>query len=189
MTLASRRVVTGKVGATVVVLDNFTFTAGTELSGHTSDSGHAWTYQTGGLSVLNQGGTTVGRSAGVQATAVVNAAVADCTVIVQFYATGGAGDAGPCWRASDDSNYWLISNSSGQVYKRVAGSFTAVGSAFAAGSAGDLIAVTVSGTSHTVVRNGITVASFTDSFNQTATKHGLRMNASDLFDQFKVTVP
>jgi hypothetical protein len=88
----------------------------------------------------------------------------------------GARRAGPMFRWSDHLNYWYISCTdvagASQLIKRVAGTKTIVGSAFTT-TVGDIVTVSLSGGSVSVAVNGTTVTAVSDSFNQTATKHGM----------------
>lgn len=147
-----------------------------------TDTGQPWTYQSGTWGISSN--TAYVTSTG-QHTAVVNAGVSDCTVQATMSSIGTS--PGLCWRATDDNNYFLFAGPT--CYKRVAGGFTSLGST-GGFSNGDVLSVVVSGTSHIIKKNGTTVLSFTESFNQTATKHGLRAQANDSrFDNFSVTVP
>lgn len=125
-----------------------------------------------------------------QAITVVETGHADCTIECLL---AGVGNTGLCWRVSDNNNnYVFTAVGAGTVYKRVAGSYTSLGN-FVGGApvAGDVIKIVVSGNTHTIYRNGVQAIQFTDAFNATATRHGLRSDtdASSRFDDFKVSVP
>jgi hypothetical protein len=103
----------------------------------------------------------------------------DVTVGVTFHypVTGGVLQ-GLMFRLSDASNYWVATQT--QLYKVVAGTRTAVGAAYTALVPGDRIYVTLVGSVITVMKyagygiaDATLVAAVTDSFNSTATKHGL----------------
>jgi len=116
---------------------------------------------------------------------VVESGVSDCTVQVTILSST---DLGLCYRSTDDNNNFVFS--SGNVYKRVAGSFTSLAS-FTAILNNDIVSIVLSGSSHTVKVNGTTVATFTETFNQSATKHGLRSHnlATITFENFSIAVP
>lgn len=97
------------------------------------------------------------------------------------------------FRCTDANNLWLVTNQGGSwlLYKRVAGVYTQVGSAYAGTAAnGDYISVILNGSSIQVYINGNLAISASDSFNQTATKHGLGSdaagNTSARWDNFRV---
>lgn len=158
---------------TVVRSDNFTRTDSILTINPPSDGGASWILQTAGAVcgiASNQGYFVVATS---QATAVLESSVADCDVEVTFNVVGS--DGGMCWRASGDNDYWLINPT--QCYKRsTAGGFVLIATLSTGFSNGDTAKIVLSGDSHTILRNGSSVASFSDSFNNTATKHGIRSN-------------
>lgn len=98
----------------------------------------------------------------------------DGTPSITVSTTGGSSGAGVCFRISDDLNFWfyVIAGSSSFLYKVVAGTYTQVGT-WPGAAAGDVLSVVLSGNSITAKRNGSTVGSTTDSFNNTATMHGV----------------
>ncbi len=116
-----------------------------------------------------------------QVTTVVESSAADTTVAVKM---ATAGDAGLCWRSTDDTHNWLTNGSS--IFKRNGG-FTQVAT-YAGESSGDTISVVLSGSSGILQKNGTQVASWSDAFNSTATKHGLRCTSTNLvrFDDFSI---
>lgn len=169
-------------GGFSTITDSFNRADSTSTLGST-DTGQAWTAQAGTWGISSN--TAYTTTASGQVTVVVDAGVSDCTV--QATLTDATGSCGLCWRSTDDNNYWLVAGV--LCYKRVAGGFTSMGST-GGFSNGDVITVVVSGNNHTIKRNGTTVLSFTDSFNATATKHGLRAQTNtSRFDSFSITVP
>lgn len=75
------------------------------------------------------------------------------------------------FRYSDDNDYWKATTQA--LIKKVSGTFTTVATYSANAQAGDRLTVQLSGSSITVQVNGVTVATATDSFNSTATEHGI----------------
>jgi hypothetical protein len=152
-----------------------------------ADTGQAWSLLAGtfGITSNQASGTN-----GVQSHATIDAGISDCTVAVDAVVfVPSIGETGMCFRATDTNNLW-ITNTTG-LFKRVAGSFTSMGSF--AYVAGDRISAVLSGSSIVMKKNGVTILSVTDSFNSTATKHGLRVNSDGTsvsrWDNFLVTKP
>jgi hypothetical protein len=75
------------------------------------------------------------------------------------------------FRRSDDANYWYATTT--QLFQRVADSNTLVGTFTAPIVVADRMTIVLYGSSIDVRRNGVSVLSVSDSFNSTATKHGL----------------
>lgn len=175
-------------GPTTVVSDSFN-RADSSTSLGSADTGQAWTALVGTWGITsNQAYNPVGGGDN-QCTAVVDAGVSDCTVQVT---KPNSHDAGFVFRVVDANNY-LMFTEAGVLYKRVGGGFTSIATC-AVGSDGDVLAAVLSGTSVIVKRNGTQIVSVTESTHQSATKHGLRnyfpsFGASELFDDFTVTVP
>lgn len=109
-------------------------------------------------------------------------------------------DVGIVWRYSDINNLFVCNNN--HAFKRVAGVFSTVGTAFDVSDLGrayrdgDVVRVIANGNAHEVYVQPdgagpfILVTSFTDSFNNTATVHGLRSSLSPTFggiDSFRVS--
>lgn len=165
------------------ITDSFNRADSTSTMGST-DTGQTWTYQSGTWGITSN--TAYPVTASGQLTAVVESSVSDCTVQVTHSTAGSS--PGLCWRATDDNNYWLVAGLT--AYKRVAGGFTSMGSTGGIAD-GDVLSVVLSGASHVIKKNGSTVLTISsDSFNQTATKHGLRAQVNNSrFDNFSVTVP
>ena len=105
-------------------------------------------------------------------------------------------DPGLVFRMSDASNFWLLWANQGGGYKLmkcVAGVYTAAAASATVAAAGDVLAVTLSGASISATVNGTVMATLTDTFNQTATLHGVRASANSsvgaavAFDEFAVS--
>jgi hypothetical protein len=167
------------------ITDTFTRANSTTNIG-TTDTGQVWSVQSGSWWGISSNRAYTANSM-AYGSVVVESSVSDCTISVLLVARS---DSGLCWRSTDNNNYWSFSSGFGTVNKRVAGTFTQVAT-FSAAAHGDTMSVTVSGNTHTIKKNGITVATFTDSFNSTATKHGLYANnyADPQWDNFQITVP
>lgn len=150
----------------------------------TADTGQVWTVPTTGAVWGISANRAYLTNTTAQSLAVVETGVADCTVSVTMPVVG---DAGLCFRVIDDNNNFVLTAS--QLYKRVAGSFTAVVT-FSTIVAGDRVSVVLSGATIVVKVNGADVASTTDTYNQTATRHGLRSHGATAprFDDFTVAV-
>jgi len=115
---------------------------------------------------------------------VVDAGVSDCVVSCDFLSTGSG--IGFVFRCVDDSNYWLTLVFDGALYKKVAGSFTFVQSVTAGSGTWS---AKLAGSSITVVNAGVAVATITDAFNSTATRHGfssLNTSPGPAYDNFSV---
>jgi hypothetical protein len=148
------------------------------------DTGQTWVPNSGTWGIASNKAYEAG-AAPSQTTTVFESGVSDCSVEVTFSTFD---DSGLCFRSSDDSNN-IITNAT-NVFKRVAGGFTSLAVMSTFGT-GDVMKITGSGSGITVDLNGSGVAGFSESFNNTATKHGLRQNATTngRFDDFSVTVP
>jgi hypothetical protein len=123
--------------------------------------------------------------------AYLESSQSDCTVQVTLSGNLGV-FVGLCCRLSDASNYWWIGGVSGTLLidKIVAGSQTTVNTTSGTFVSGDVIAVILSGSTITLQQNGSSVLTATDSFNQTATKHGLWTfsgGSSPRWDDFSIT--
>lgn len=173
------------VGATPLVLDTFT-RANNASSLGSAETGQAWTAHVGTWGVGSEM-ALVGATANALAT--VPAGVSDGLVRVTI-ATVGA-DPGLCFRYSDASNHWRFVYTSGGWFlqKRVAGSLTTVGTGSASRAAGDVMEIEARGSLIIARLNGGQLASVTDTFNQSATRHGLATAAASSasrWDNFRV---
>lgn len=108
----------------------------------------------------------------------VEASISDGSAALTFRRVGSR-EAGLVFRLSDTSNYWVATST--RLIKVVAGAAPANPASGAVSwtpfQDGDRIQVTLSGNTITVLRNGATVGSATDSFNSTATRFGIFMEA------------
>jgi len=163
-----------------VVSDAFNRADSTTTMGN-ADSGQTWVPNRGTWGISSNRAYCVNSAVG-QCSTVIDSGLADCSVQMTVQTTG---DVGMCWRSTDDNNHFL--GGSGSIYRKQGGGYTLVASGSAV-SSGDVIKVVLSGSSHTLTKNGAAWCSFTDSFNSTATKHGIRHhNSTSFFDDFTVT--
>lgn len=157
-----------------IYFESFTGSWGTTLAGQTPDvaNGTTWAVPAGAFSVDGfLDGTVHPSVAGTRSVATLTAQ-ADCRIAVTFKTSPDAGmTQGITFRRSDDSNYWRAGRTT--LRKKVAGSFTTVGTHSTPFSNLDRMTVVLSGSSITVLRNGVSVLSVTDAFNSTAVIHGL----------------
>jgi|SRR5215831_13857002 len=176
--------------------DNFNRADTTNNINGPSDAGSSWSQLSGTWGISSN--QAYKSSTGSQEICVLeaNAAVVTLQVTLSFL-TGGATDLGAVVRVSDNSNYILAvynhATSTVAFYTNIAGSFTQLNSASPVAYAqGDVMVVDAdAGDNLTMKKNGATVLTATSSFNNTATKHGLRMNgdpaASIGWDDFSIT--
>lgn len=109
----------------------------------------------------------------------VETGVADCTIQCSMYTAGGGGDTrryGLMFRYVDVNNYfyfyWLASGAL-RCFKFVAGSATQLDTRNLTPTEGNILKVILSGNSIQLFHNGSSLTTLTESFNNTATKHGL----------------
>lgn len=112
-------------------------------------------------------------------------------VVVRVTNKTTSAPTGIAFRITDSLNFLMFVRTSAgyKLYRVVAGASTELGISQIAAAAGDVLQVTAFGPSITVAVNGGTPASVTDTYNQTATKHGLvaRSYTGSLFDDFSIT--
>lgn len=163
------------------VIDNFD--RGLVGSLGISTSGHTWNVLTAGATYGTSATNRAVHNSGGQAIAVIDTGASDGTLQVTI---PNLNDNGFVVRASDDANnYVWANNGTPGLYKKVNGVYTLVISA-PIGSSNDVLKAVMSGDTITVYRNGTLIGSVTDSFNNTATQHGLRSNTAggDSWDDF-----
>lgn len=159
-----------------------------------TDTGQLWVPNHGTWGINGNRAYEVATAADNQETTVVQSGIADCTIAVTLAIA--TSQAGICFRCSDPNNLWVVlsTGTAGalQTYKRVAGTFTQLGTNGLPCANGDVLSVVLSGSSITVKKNGTTVAacSGTDAHNATATKHGLYIfsisSTAARFDDFSI---
>jgi len=139
----------------------------------TADTGQTWTALNGTWGIDTNKARNY--SPGTQAFATVDTGSANITA--QLVVTGGTSSGGGItFRAVDLNNLWFTECDSGQMllYRVQSGSYTQIITGMPAVSSGDVIQVITQGNLITIFRNGSQVGQTTQSFNNTATKHGLR---------------
>lgn len=162
------------------ITDSFDRADSTTTMG-TTDTGQTWVPNTGTWGISSNRAYVV---SGSQATTVVESNLADCTIQVTAAVVG---NGGLCWRSTNNSNHWLMAPT--VVFKKVAGGFTQVGASFSGLTNGTVIKIILSGNDGYLYFDGVLKLSWSDSFNATATKHGLRElsgGGSARFDSFSI---
>jgi hypothetical protein len=100
-------------------------------------------------------------------------------------------EVGILFRVNSAGNYMVarIHPTACQLYKRVSGTFTQIGSNASAGSSDAVFKVVANGTAIELFRGGVSIGSWTDSTWQTETKHGIRASgdSTTTFDDFSIT--
>ncbi len=154
--------------------DNFNRTNQSPL-GTPSDGGSAWVAQSGGGAQFKIVGNQAAEdfdSGETKDTLECGSADGDIQVTIVTF-----GDQiGLVGRLSDVDNFlWLraYSGAGYDLFKKVANSNTNLGSYSTTPADGDVVLLSMSGNSLIVKINGVTRITATDSFNNTATKHGL----------------
>lgn len=166
----------------------------------TSSSGHAWTALGGTWGISSNKGY-IQDATGVKPP-YLESGVSDCTVkavLNKSDASNNLNRFGIAFRISDASNFiyaYFITSSQARLFKFEAGVGTQIGSATGLTETnGDSLSAVLSGTSIIIKHNTNTIISVTETFNQTATKHGLYWEAGGSaasvcrWDDFLVTVP
>jgi len=149
----------------------------------TTDTGQTWSVLSGTWGISSNAAYEPGAVNGAQHAVVTDSGLSDCVVQVTVPVLSGlSGNAGVVFRATDDSNYWRFviggaTDNNWYFQKKVAGSFSLVGTGGGV-AAGDVLRVVLGGNTITVFKNGTQMATTTDSFNSTATKHGMSNSAS-----------
>lgn len=184
------RTATPSAGSTVAFTENFTGANGTNLSAHSSDSGHTWASVTGTMLInanelyasaapatYRSSYVPTSANAFVQATmraASIITATANWLLIrstaTNTWYQGGYQNSGPSGQG------WYIG-------KTVAGTFSVIGFAAATFAAGDshLVRIETDGTDDVTVRllvDGVEVISITDTSIKTAGNVGIRKSGS-----------
>jgi hypothetical protein len=169
---------------TVLVSDSFNRTNSTTTLGTTDSynggSSLAWQNLVGTWGITNNQAYNAGNSA--NAVSVVDAGVSDCKVSVTV------SNYSSVWkfiaRASNGTNFLCVTGTS--LSKVTNGSFSSLGT-IPAFTTGDVLTFVLNGSSITIQKNGTTVLTVTNTFNQTATMHGLSSNNNTaLYDNFQI---
>ena len=164
------------------VTDSFNRADNASTMGNT-DTGQTWVPNSGTWGISSNRAYESASAPGGQRTTVVDSGMSDCNVQVTFTTYD---DTGLCFRSTDDNNHFL--NNTSELFRKQSGGYTSLGYFSSTFGSGDVMKVELNGTSIKVYRNGSLVLSATSSFNQTATKHGLRKNGASTsrFDDFSV---
>ncbi len=165
--------------------DNFDRADNSGPLGTPSDAGSAWVEPGGPLFQIvshqaNRPASSVG--AGYLETSSANGDV-------QVTLIGTCTDHGLVGRYTDASNYWYGSGrSTGSYLQKIqGGSYTSFGP-YTGAVTGDVMKMTLSGNSVSLYLNGVLLTTQNDSFNSTATKHGIATgNAVGTFEDFSFT--
>jgi hypothetical protein len=141
-----------------------------------ADTGQAWTILNGIFGISSNQAYIVSGSGDLAA--VVNPALSDGTLGHTLSLLGST--IRLIFRSSDTSNYFNFQASSSgySLYRRVAGTFTQIGSYGTLPVQGDKMKVTINGSSITCYVNDVAVMTVTDTFNQTSTMHGFGITAN-----------
>jgi hypothetical protein len=158
--------------------DNFTRANSSSSLGSPSDGGSAWTALTGTWGISSNQAINI--TGGTNNIAVLSSTFSDvsATFTLPTY-TFGVTQVGVVVRASDANNFIFLEAAQGIFLKKyVAGSLNQI---IATGSpaSGDRYQIVCIGSTITCYQNGVLLFIVTDSFNQTATNHGLYANTDN----------
>lgn len=180
-------------GPTTLIYDTFTDTNGTDLSAHTiaptNIPGASWGASSGTLTIQSNkaGGNTNGRYK-------LTSGVSDCKVYGTIGTVTGGGNYAVLYaRWQDENNHWRIGfrhDLSAFVILEVnGGGITARAStAWTPANASHVTIVTLNGTAIAADADAGTYSiNYTSSSFQAQTVHGLRLDAPNTLDDFKVT--
>lgn len=175
-----------------LLLDQFTDTNGTALASHTISPTNtpavSWVVHTGSFDIqsnrANSANTTTGH-------ATVDSGAANVTITSIINGVGGGSGIYVTFRFTDVDNKWflyIVPTSAWSLYKRVAGTNTLVQSGIAPGVGDRTITVVCNGNSISCKWDATNELATTDSFNATATKHGIMYDTStgNRWDNFQV---
>lgn len=200
MLAARRMMLTAKTSTTIV--DNFNRANSASTMGTTSDGQATWLYDSGaqgghaptwGIN-SNQGycvSTYIAFSTAWDSLAFFDTGSPDIDITVTVAAIGSGNNSGLAWRISSSRNdYYRLDRQT--LAKYVGGSFSTISSGapwtFAAG---DVMRVTMIGSTIKVYQNGSLVGTYTDTSITGNTEHGLLGNsvfdASTRFDDYSIT--
>jgi hypothetical protein len=184
----------------LLIHDTFTGVPGTLLPVHAPDlnlTGGSWTVTAGSpMPMLSSGMVAIGSGSGhLQST--IDSGVADMAMRVDYHVGAGPGMGALAFRFTDVNNHLVLVTylNQLQLYRRQAGSYMLLGSqplaAFAAGSTHRL-EVHATGSTIEGWWDGVRVLQVSESFQQTATRHGLDWNTSydstTTYDDFELRV-
>jgi hypothetical protein len=186
----------GSTGVVTLISDTFTDTNATALASHviapTNTPAASWTVDVGAITISSNKAIATENSR-----SSADAGIADGSVSASMQMTSNGTDSsmGVAGRVTDASNLWVarLYNGNFDLVEVNAGVFTARDTdAFAHAANTDyLIKIVFNGTSITATVDGGTTLTYTSSFSQAATKHGLYLygdsGATARADNFTVT--
>lgn len=164
--------------------------------GSPSDGGSAWVPGTASFWGITSNTAYKATSSSSYEATWLEASSSVVTVQVTLPNIGGTTNDGPVVRAADNSNFIMgqvLSTTQMLLYKRVAGSFTQIGSTYTGTmTSGDVFKLTVNSSNNiTFQQNGVTRVTGTDSAGSSNTKHGIfdRVGGSTSlnFEDFSIT--
>lgn len=147
----------------------------------TADTGQAWSALVGVWGIQsNQAYVPAGSALAV---AGFDFGVADIDISVLLAGAPGGSNIGLTFRYTDSNNYirlaWDSVNSANlALQKKVAGSFTTLLNPSVTHSTGKVMRIVAVGNSITTYFDGVSQGTVTESFNNTATIHGLHSNST-----------
>lgn len=156
--------------SSITITDTFTRADGAL---GTTETGQTWTNSTGWAITSNAAVST----ATTYRPAYVESTLADCTLTATLSAVVEYGAL--CFRFTDTQNYYVmvVGPANSFFYKLVANSLILVDpGSLGTFTAGDVIAIQMTGNTFVFKKNGTTTATVTDSSHPTATKHGIWSN-------------
>jgi hypothetical protein len=166
--------------------DTFNRADSSSTLGSTTTGSYAWSAVVGTWGISSNAAYDV-TATSANHIATIDDTHANGTVAAQLFGSSPV-NSGILFRLTDASNFWVwLAN--GTLYKCVAGSFTSVGSLpLRTPASGDTYSAILNGSSITLKVNGAVYGSATDSFNQSATQHGLlNKGTGNTFDNFSHT--
>jgi hypothetical protein len=140
-----------------------------------AETGQSWTALSGTWGTRRYQAYLSAPSGDGNCAAVLDAGVADANISVQLNDVNGGSTQGIVFRATDAHNFFFARgfNTNIQVFRIQAGALVQLGSYAGGINEGDVLAVELLGPGIVVKQNGILRLTLTDSFNQSATRHGL----------------
>lgn len=171
--------------------DNFNRANSTSTINPPSDGGSNWTAVVGTWGIATNKGYDAGADAG--GVVVLDSTTSDVDVQATVSGHGGGSeDYGLVGRLADSSNYLLVREASGayDLFKQVSGSFTAIFTGQGTAADGDVLKLSMSGSTIKVFVNASQIGGTqTITAGQTNTKHGFRDNsaAGARYDDFSIT--
>lgn len=160
------------------ITDSFNRADSASVLGNT-DTGQAWTTQAGTCGISSNE-FYVSTPVGSQGIATIDSGITDVRVKVTAKAFSSNRFIGVVGRFVDGNNFYLAQadTAASSLYKKVAGSFTQLGSFGAAAVVNDIIELRCVGTSIALYINGSSVISVTDSALTSGTLCGIRFGTS-----------